>query len=207
MSPDWLTLALGVLPAAPADLSVSRAEGGDAQVRLVGRCDRGLIVRMAAADADATSGVTFALDRPGRGTFAVFGTIRTVTPLGDGDCEVMIEVDEVLRWKQRRRVRLDLPATVTLDELRIGRRRKPAPVRVLDLSAEGVALSIAGHYRRGDRIRVSMQVGHREITVAARVLQVGRPVFGQSRISCTFLYNEEIAEAIRDRPSDGEAAA
>src|SRR5947207_14466034 len=64
MSSDWLTLALGVLPDAPADISVSRAEGGDAQVRLVGHCDRGLIVRMSDADADTTSGVTFALDCP-----------------------------------------------------------------------------------------------------------------------------------------------
>jgi hypothetical protein len=64
MAADWLTLALGVLPPAPADLSVLRAEGGEAQVRLLGHSDRGLLVRMAAADADTTSGVTFVLDRP-----------------------------------------------------------------------------------------------------------------------------------------------
>jgi hypothetical protein len=52
MPTDWLTLALGVLPTAPADLAISRAEGGQAQVRLCGHCERGLLVQMAVADAD-----------------------------------------------------------------------------------------------------------------------------------------------------------
>jgi hypothetical protein len=74
---DWLTLALGVLPPAPADMSVLRAEGGEAPVRLLGHADRGLLVRMAAADAGTTSGVTFVLERPQGAAFAVFGTTRS----------------------------------------------------------------------------------------------------------------------------------
>src|SRR5438067_3008662 len=99
MSPNPLILALGVLPAAPAELSVSRAEGGDAPVRFVGHCDRGLVVRMATADADVTTGVTFVVDCPSGAAFAVFGAICRITELDDGDCEAVIEVDEVARWK------------------------------------------------------------------------------------------------------------
>jgi hypothetical protein len=207
MPSDWLTLALGVLPTAPADLSVFRAEGGQAQVRLCGHGDSGLLVRMSAADADTTSGVTFALERPGGAAFAVFGTISAITPLGDGESDVLIEVDEVVRWKQRRRIQLDLPATVALSEPPTTRRSEPTPVRLLDLSADGVAFSVRGHYRRGDRIRLSVQMADQPIAIAARVLQVGRPVFGHSRVSCTFPYREDIAEAIHRWPAEDEAPA
>lgn len=207
MPPDWLTLALGVLPAAPADLSVSRAEGGEAHVRLCGHCDRGLLVRMAAADAGTTTGVTFALERPGGAAFAVFGTISAIRPLGDGDCEVLIELDEVVRWKQRRRIQLELPATVVLSEPTTTQRSGPTPVRVLNLSAEGVAFSVRGHYRRGDRVRLSMRMADRQIAIVARVVQVGREVFGQSRVSCTFPYREDVAEVIQQWQAGRDAPA
>src|SRR5438309_295985 len=116
MRQDWLRLALGVLPPPPAALAVSCAEGGEAQVLLLGHCDRGLVVRMAADDADATSGVTFVLEQPSGAAFAVVGTITTLKPLDGGQREVLIEVDEVMRWKRRRRIELDVPATVTLAE-------------------------------------------------------------------------------------------
>jgi hypothetical protein len=197
MTADWLTLALGVLPPAPADLSVLRAEGGEAPVRLLGHSDRGLLVRMAAADADTTSGVTFVLERPQGAAFAVFGTIAGIKPLDDGDCEVLIELDEVVRWKARRRIELDLPATVTLDDPRTARRRGPTTARLLNLAAEGAGFMIHGHYRRGDRLRISAQLGDQPITIAATVRQVGRPVFGSSHVSCTFEYSEEVAAAMR----------
>jgi hypothetical protein len=207
MPTDWLTLALGVLPPAPADLTVARAEGGEVDVRLCGHCDAGLLVRMAVADADATSGVIFAIKRPGGAAFAVFGSISTRSPLGGEECEVLIEVDEVLRWKQRRRTDLDLPATVALCDPPTTQHNELTPVRVLNLSAEGVAFSTRGRYRNGDRILLSLQMAELPFVTAARVLQVGRPVFGQSRVSCTFPYHAGIAEEIRRRPGDGEAAS
>jgi hypothetical protein len=197
MTADWLTLALGVLPPAPADLSVLRAEGGETAVRLLGHSDRGLLVRMAAVDADATSGVTFVLERPEGAAFAVFGTIAGIKPLGDGDCEVLIELDEVVRWKARRRIELDLPATVTLDDPKTPQHTGPTRARLLNLAAEGAGFMIKGHYRRGDRIRIGTQLGDHPITVAAVVRQVGRPVFGSSRVSCTFEYSEDVADAMR----------
>ena len=197
MAADWLTLALGVLPPAPADLSVLRAEGGEAPVRLLGHSDRGLLVRMAAADADTTTGVTFVLERPQGAAFAVFGVIAANTPLGDGDCEVLIELDEVVRWKARRRIELDLPVTVTLDDPKTPQHTGPTTARLLNLAAEGAGFMVKGHYRRGDRIRISTQLDDQPITIAAVVRQVGRPVFGSSRVSCTFEYSEDVAEATR----------
>jgi hypothetical protein len=206
MSQDWLTLALGVLPAAPADLAVFRAEGGEAQVSLCGHGDSGLLVRMAACDADTTSGVTFVLDRPDGAAFAVFGTISAITPLDHGLCEVLIEVDEVVRWKHRRRVQLDLPATVALSDPPTTQRSEPTPVRLLNLSADGAAFSVRGHYRRVDRIRLSVQIADLTIAIVARVLQVGRPVFGHSHVNCTFPYRDDIAETIRRWLVDSDAA-
>ncbi len=197
MADDWLTLALGVLPSAPHDLSVLRAEGGEARVRLIGHRDNGLLVLMSAADADTTTGVTFVVGRPEGAAFAVFGTIAAIKPLSDGTCEVLIDLDEVVRWKSRRRIELDLPATVTLDDPKTAQHTGPTTARLLDVAAEGAGFMIKGHYRRGDRIRLSTQLADHSITVAAIVRQVGRPVFGCSRVSCTFAYSEEVAEATR----------
>lgn len=52
-----------------------------------------------------------------------------------------------------------------------------------------------------------MQIAEQTFVTVARVLQVGRPVFGQSRVSCTFSYHEGIAEAIHRWPGIGDAAA
>jgi hypothetical protein len=197
MTADWLTLALGVLPPAPADLSVLRAEGGEARVRLLGHRDGGLLVLMSGADADTTSGVTFVLERPEGAAFAVFGAIAGIKPLSDGTCEVWIELDEVVRWKARRRIELDLPATVTLDDPKTAQHTGPITARLLNLAAEGAGFMINGHYRRGDRIRISTQLGDHPITIAAVVRQVGRRVFGSSRVSCTFEYSEDVADAMR----------
>jgi hypothetical protein len=208
MPADWITLALGVLPPAPADLSVLRAEGGEARVRLLGHDDRGLLVRMSADDADTTSGVTFVVERLGGAAFAVFGTISAITPLDDRSCDVLIELDEVVRWKARHRIELDQPATVALDEPRTTQHREPVPVRLLDLSAEGAGFAVKSHYRRGDRLRITLQLGARQITIAAVVRQIGRPVFGRSRVSCAFPYSDDVAEAIREwlQGSDAPAA-
>ncbi|MDX6544703.1 MAG: hypothetical protein QOJ31_2036 [Gaiellales bacterium] len=207
MADDWLTLALGVLPPAPADLSVLRAEGGEAQVRLLGHSDRGLLVQMAAADADTTSGVTFVLERPAGAAFAVFGTVSAIRSLDDGDCEVLIELDEVVRWKARRRIELDLPATVALDEPRTDQHTEPKPVRLLNLSAEGAGFAVKGHYRRGDRVRIAAQLGDQPIAVAAAVRQVGRPVFGSSYVSCVFAYSADTAAAMQRWLSERDAPA
>jgi hypothetical protein len=177
------------------------------RVRLCGHRDGGLLVEMDAADADATSGVTFALDRPGGAAFAVFGTISANKPLGDGRCQVMIEVDEVVRWKHRRRLELDLLATVALSEPAATPDGGPTPVRLLNLSAEGIAFAVRGPYRRGDRLRLNTQIADRPITIVARVVQVGRPVFGQSRVSCTFPYRDDIAEAIQQQLGERAPAA
>jgi hypothetical protein len=111
-----------------------------------------------------------------------------------------------VRWKARRRIELDLPATVTLDDPRIAQHTGPTMARLLNLAAEGAAFMVSGHYRRGDRIRISAQLGDQPITTAAVVRQVGRRVFGSSRVSCTFGYSEDVAEAMcrwaeRDEPA------
>ncbi len=208
MAADPLTLALGVLPPPPADLSALRAEGGEARVRLLGHSDRGLLVRMTAADAESTSAVTFVVARPAGAAFAVFGTIAAIRRLDGDACEVLIALDEVVRWKARRRIDVDLPATVALDDPRTSQHAGARPARLLNLSAEGAGVAVNGHMRRGDRVRITAQLGDRPIIVAAAVRQVGRPVFGSSYVSCTFTHSEDVAEAMaRWEEERGGAAA
>ncbi|MDX6548286.1 MAG: hypothetical protein QOG33_1836 [Gaiellales bacterium] len=209
MADDWLTLALGVLPPPPARISGSRAEGGEVAVRLIGHAEGGLLVRMAVADAEDTSCLTFAVEAPGRGEYAVMGTLCGSTPVDELECDAVIEVDEVLRWKKRPRVELDAPGTVALTGAAVASERAaPVAVRLLDLSPHGIAFSGAARFRRGDRLRLATELADRTIRVEARVLQVGRPAFGRSRVSCTFPQNDDVDRAIEllREPPDANAA-
>ena len=99
----------------------------------------------------------------------------------------LLKIDEVLRWKRRPRVTLDVPATVVLVQgAAASERSAPVAVRVLDLAPQGVAFAAPEGFRRGDRLRLGTTVGERQLLVEPRVLQVGRPVFGRCRVSCTF---------------------
>jgi hypothetical protein len=188
MSTDWLTLALGVLPPAPVTLTAVRAEGGDVELLLSGHDEQGLLVLVDAADAEETAAVTVALEPAGRGEYAVVGRLEPLAQPGDdGRAEARLLVDEVLRWKKRPRAALDVPATVALVHGAAGSERAaPASVRLLDLAPQGVAFAAAEGYRRGDRLRLGAAVGDHQLLVEARVLQVGRPVFGRCRVSCCF---------------------
>jgi hypothetical protein len=197
MAFDWLTLAMGVLPRPPARLTASRAEGGAVEVELIDYTDGGLLIRMDLDDAEATSALTITLDLPERGEYAVAGTLRTTIPVSAHECDVLLEVDEVMRWKKRPRIELDVPATVVLSQgADASERAVPIPVRLLDVSPQGVAFSTASGFRRGDRLRLATTLGDRPVQVEARVLQAGRAVFGRRRVSCTFTASDQVAAAI-----------
>ena len=127
---------------------------------------------------------TLALEVPGRGEFALVGTLAADDAGAD---TALLKIDEVLRWKRRPRVTLDAPATVVLVQgAAASERSAPVAVRVLDLAPQGVAFAAPDGFRRGDRLRLGTMVGERQLLVEPRVLQVGRPVFGRCRVSCTF---------------------
>ena len=187
MQTDWLTLALGVLPAPPVTLRAARAAGGDVELRLTGSDEHGLLVAVDALDAEETAAVTVALEPAGRGEYALIGTLETLGGEQDGLVPARLTVEEVLRWKKRPRMILDVPATVALVHGAAGSERAaPASVRLLDLGPQGVAFAAADGYRRGDRLRLGAVVDDQQLLIEARVLQVGRPVFGRCRVSCTF---------------------
>jgi len=187
MQTDWLTLALGVLPEPPAALIAVRAEGGEVELRLEGSDEHGLLVLVDPLDAEETAAVTVALEPADRGEYALVGRLEPLTSGSDGFTQARLVVDEVVRWKKRPRLALDVPATVALVHGAAGSERAaPASVRLLDLGPQGVAFAAAEGYRRGDRLRLGAAVGEHQLLVEARVLQVGRPVFGRCRVSCTF---------------------
>jgi hypothetical protein len=187
METDWLTLALGVLPAPPVMLTAARAEGGDVGLRLTGSDEHGLLVEIDALDAEETSAVTVALEPADRGEYALVGRLEPLDRAEQGMVPARLTVEEVLRWKKRPRMTLDVPATVALVHGAAGSERSaPASVRLIDLAPQGVAFAAADGYRRGDRLRLGATVGDQQLLVEARVLQVGRPVFGRCRVSCTF---------------------
>ena len=195
MAAEQLTLALGVLPPPPARLRALRLTGGEITVAFVGSRDERLVLRFSAEDAFDTGAFTIPLDAGGGG-FAIRCTVHERTQLSQVESEVAAHVDEVLRWKKRGRIGIDLPATVSLlDAEAPAQRADPLQVRLSDVSSHDVGFTAAVPLRRGDRVRVRAVVDDLPLVLDARVTSVGQPAFGRRRVGCVF--GALSAEAVR----------
>jgi hypothetical protein len=208
MAAGQLTLALGVLPPPPARLRALRHNGGEITVAFVGSVDEWLVLRLSAEDAADTGVFTIPLDAGGGG-FAIRCTVHERTQLSQIECEVTAHVDEVVRWKKRGRIEIDIPATVTLLEADApAERADPLHVRLSDISSRDVGFAAAIPLRRGDRVRVRAVVDDLPLVLDARVTSVGQPAFGRRRVGCVFgPLSAEAARAIDALASRPDARA
>jgi len=197
MAAGQLTLALGVLPSPPATLRALRLTGGEITVAFVGSRDERLVLRLSARDAADTSVFTIPLDNGGGG-FAIRCTVQERAQLTQTESEVAAVVDEVVRWKKRGRIEIDVPATVMLlDAEAPAQRADPIHVRLSDISSHDVGFASAVPLRRGDRVRLRAVVDDLPLVLDARVTSVGQPAFGRRRVGCVFgAVSAEAARAI-----------
>ena len=188
--PDWLTIALGVLPELPHDATCLRDDGGQLRLSLLEIREGELYGTMASLDAEKGLKLTIPVDKAERGGYSIGCTISEVYFLGGVESGAMLQVDEVLRRKPYRlkeRVAADSTATlrvVTASSLASG---TTFLGRLLDISSSGVGLSLETELAIGDRIAIDTSVQGVRVLGEAVAIKASRMAFGRWRVGCQFV--------------------
>jgi PilZ domain-containing protein len=188
--PDWLTIALGVLPELPHNATCLRDDGGQLRLSLLEIREGQLYGTMASLDAEKGLKLTIPIDRAERGGYSIGCTITEVYFLGGVESGALLQVDEVLRRKPYRlkeRVTTDSTATlrvVTASQLASG---TTFLGRLLDISSSGVGLSLETELAIGDRIAIDSTVHGVRVLGEAVAIKASKMAFGRWRVGCQFV--------------------
>jgi PilZ domain len=188
--PDWLTIALGVLPELPFDVTCLRDDGGQLRMSLTEVRDGELYGSMGSLDAEKGLKLTIPVELAERGGYSVGCTITEVYFMGGIESSALLRVDEVLRRKPYRlkeRVATDSTATlrvITASSLASG---TTFLGRLLDISSSGVGLNLETQLEVGDRIAVDTSVHGIRVLGEVVALQISKMAFGRWRVGCEFV--------------------
>lgn len=188
--PDWLTIALGVLPELPHNATCLRDDGGQLRLSLLEIREGQLYGTMASLDAEKGLKLTIPIEQAERGGYSIGCTITEVYFLGGVESGALLQVDEVLRRKPYRlkeRVTTDSTATlrvVTASQLASG---TTFLGRLLDISSSGVGLSLETELGIGDRIAIDTTVQGVRVLGEAVAIKASKMAFGRWRVGCQFV--------------------
>jgi len=188
--PDWLTIALGVLPELPHNATCLRDDGGQLRLSLLEIREGQLYGTMASLDAEKGLKLTIPIEQAERGGYSIGCTITEVYFLGGVESGALLQVDEVLRRKPYRlkeRVTTDSTATlrvVTASQLASG---TTFLGRLLDISSSGVGLSLETELAIGDRIAIDSTVQGVRVLGEAVAIKASKMAFGRWRVGCQFV--------------------
>src|SRR3954447_12299628 len=187
--PDWLTIALGVLPELPHDALCLRDDGGQLRLSLLEVRDGELYGTMASLDAEKGLKLTIPVDRAERGGYSVGCTVTEVYFLGGIESGAMLRVDEVLRRKPYRlKERVAAESTARLRVITASSLASGTELlgRLLDISSSGAGLSLEAELTVGDRIAIDTSVNGIRVLGEAVAMQSSRMAFGRWRVGCQF---------------------
>jgi PilZ domain len=188
--PDWLTIALGVLPELPHDATCLRDDGGQLRLSLLEIREGQLYGTMASLDAEKRVKLTIPIEKAERGGYSIGCTVTEVYFLGGVESGALLRVDEVLRRKPYRlkeRVTTDSTAAlrvVTASTLASG---TTFLGRLLDISSSGVGLSLETELAIGDRIAIDTTVHGVRVLGEAVAIKASKMAFGRWRVGCQFV--------------------
>jgi hypothetical protein len=187
---DWLTIALGVLPELPHDVTCLRDDGGQLRLSLLEVRDGELYGSLASLDAEKGLKLTIPVEQAERGGYSVGCTISEVYFLGGLDSGAMLRVDEVLRRKPYRlkeRVATDSTATLRVVSASSIPSGTTLLGRLLDISSSGVGLSLETPLAAGDRLEIDTSVQGVRVLGELVALQSAKMAFGRWRTGCQFV--------------------
>jgi hypothetical protein len=182
-----LALALGVLPELPGSVDVLSAAGG------------GLTVTLSHQEGDLLHGFVPAgtvspdlqllarvLDQS-RGRYEVEFLVADAFFHTAAETLVHLEVTSVTRRKARRaspRVTVSVPLVARMLYGRTLARDAELEVRLVDVSATGLAFVSQRELSAGDLLRLVFPLGGRRLKVEARVVRMDPAPYGRHRIGC-----------------------
>jgi hypothetical protein len=211
--PDWLTIALGVLPKLPYDATCLRDDGGQLRLSLIEVREGELYGTMASLDAEKGLKLTIPVEAE-RGGYSVGCTISEVYFLGGIESGAMLQVDEVLRRKPYRlKERVAADSTVTLRVITASSIASGTTLhgRLLDISSSGAGLSLETELAAGDRIAIDTTVHGVRVIGEAVAMKASRMAFGRWRVGCQFaglpIHTQHQIDELADQAAASQAAA
>lgn len=211
--PDWLTIALGVLPQLPYDATCLRDDGGQLRLSLIEVRDGELYGTMASLDAEKGLKLTIPVEAE-RGGYSVGCTISEVYFLGGIESGTMLQVDEVLRRKPYRlKERVAADSTVTLRVITASSIASGTTLhgRLLDISSSGAGLSLETELAAGDRIAIDTTVHGVRVIGEAVAMKASKMAFGRWRVGCQFaglpIHTQRQIDELAGQAAASQAAA
>jgi PilZ domain len=187
--PDWLTIALGVLPELPYEATCLRDDGGQLRMSLLDVREGQLYGTMASLEAEEGLQLTIPVERTERGGYSIGCTVTDVYFLGGIESGAMLRIDEVLRRKPYRlKERVAAESTAALRVITSSSLGPGTELlgRLLDISSSGAGLSLETELTAGDRIAIDTSVNGIRVIGEAVAMQSSRMAFGRWRVGCQF---------------------
>jgi hypothetical protein len=187
--PDWLTIALGVLPELPHEVTCLRDDGGQLRVSLLEVREGELYGALPSLDASKGLKLTIPVEKAERGGYAVGCTITETYFMGGLDSAAMLTVNEVLRRKPYRlKERIAADSTASLRVVTSSRVQPSTALvgRLLDISSSGVGISLEAQLEVGDRLQIDTSVDGVRVLGELVAMQATKMAFGRWRLGCQF---------------------
>jgi hypothetical protein len=208
---DLLQLALGVFPPLPTIVEVLSADGGGFALRIAGRDEELLHSYGPRAHMRQELQLLARITDPQRGRYEVELEVAEVFFHSSADALLHLTVTGVHHRKMRRaspRVAVNERAHARVLFCRTLPRDSRLDLRLVDISATGVAFTGVGQLDPGDLVLVSTRIGGQAIHFEARVVRSDAAPYGRFRTGCEIIEfaadaRENITAMALSSPEDG----
>lgn len=211
MNPN-LQMACAVLPDMPADVEAYKLNGAALTLRVTGTEGDHLQAFTQWGEALEDMELLIPVRHPERGGYDISCRVAAVYFEGGTLGRVELEIASVTRRKPYRAAARAVASALASVRVVAGRQlaaRSEFDVRLVDVSAGGVAFQTERKLSRGDIISVAAKVPDATVFITARVVNVDRSAYGRLRIGCELLeatpeQRRRLAEYVASR-ADGAA--
>ncbi len=206
-----LEMACAVLPEFPVDIETYKQSGAALTLRISGAEHDRLQAYTAWGEAREDMELLIPIRHPDRGGYDITCRVDAVYFEGGTLGRVDLEISAVTRRKPYRAAARAVASALASVRVVAGRHvaaRSEFDVRLVDVSAGGVAFQTERKLSRGDIISLAAQVPETTVFITARVVNVDRSAYGRSRIGCELLeatpeQRRRLAEYVATRADAG----
>ena len=206
-----LQMACAVLPELPADLEAFNQGGSALTLRITGADGDRLRAYTEWGAAREEMELVIPIRHPERGGYDIACRVDAVYFEGGTLGRVELEVASVKRRKPYRAAARATASALASVRVVAGRHvaaRSEFDVRLVDVSAGGVAFQTERKLSRGDIVSLAAKVPETTVFITARVVNVDRSAYGRSRIGCELLeataeQRRRLAEYVQSQAEGG----
>jgi hypothetical protein len=208
-----LEMACSVLPEFPVDVEAYKQSGSALTLRISGTEDGRLQAFTAWGEAREEMELLIPVRHPERGGYDIACQVSAVYFEGGTLGRVELEITGVKRRKPYRAAARAMASALASVRVVAGRHlaaRAEFDVRLVDVSAGGVAFQTERKLSRGDIISVAAKVPDATVFITARVVNVDPSSYGRQRIGCELLeatpeQRRRLADYVASRSDAGAA--